>query len=223
MSTKNLNSDSIQGRIQILIDKFEGGINSQFAKAINLTEGSIRSYLNGSQPKADTIEKIVKYYDINPEWLVLGVGEIKKSNDTTPSLVEDPDSLIETRPRIPFDASAGSLSVIMNGIQESQCEMLPVVSRFPRYDFTILVRGNSMEPEFMSGDEIACRLVKERSFIQWGRPHVLDTAQGVVLKRIYERRESILCRSDNKDYEDFEIPKSDILHIALVVGSLRVY
>lgn len=223
MGSKVINSDSIQGRIQILIDKFAGGVNSQFAKAINLTEGSIRAYQKGTQPKADAIEKIVKHYDINPEWLLLGIGDIKKNNDNAPSLIEELVPLVETRPRIPLDASAGFLSEILNGVQENQCEMLPVISRFPRYDFTILVRGNSMEPEFMSGDEIACRLVNERSFIQWGRPHVLDTAQGVVLKRIYERKESILCRSDNKDYEDFEIPKLDIMHIALVVGSLRVY
>lgn len=223
MSNKFLNSDSIQGRIQILINKFEGGINSQFAKAINMSEGNIRAYLNGSQPKAEVLEKIVRYYDINPEWLILGKGEIQKQNDYDESNIEDENSLIETRPRIPFDASAGFLSEIVDGICESQCEMLPVLSRLPRYDFTILVRGNSMEPEFMSGDEIACRFVSERSFIQWGSPHVLDTTQGVVLKQIYERKDSILCRSNNKDYEDFEIPKSDILHIALVVGSLRVY
>ncbi len=34
-----------------------------------------------------------------------------------------------------------------------------------------------MEPEFHSGDEIACRFIVEPSFIQWGRPHVLDTTQ----------------------------------------------
>ncbi len=80
-----------------------------------------------------------------------------------------------------------------------------------------------MEPEFQSGDEIACRLIDQPSFIQWGRPHVLDTTQGVVLKRIYNKTNTILCHSDNNLYQDFEIPKGDILHIAIVVGTVRLY
>ena len=86
-----------------------------------------------------------------------------------------------------------------------------------------MVSGDSMEPEFHSGDELACRLVDSPSFIQWGRPHILDTKQGIVLKRIYNRPETILCKSDNKDYDDFEVPKDEILRLALVVGSIRLY
>lgn len=90
---------------------------------------------------------------------------------------------IETRPRIPLEAAAGSLSIITQSVSEYDCESFPVISRFPKYDFTIMVKGDSMEPEFCSGDEIACRFIERPSFIQWGRPHVLDTNQGVILKK----------------------------------------
>ena len=78
-----------------------------------------------------------------------------------------------------------------------------------------------MYPDFHSGDEVACAFVNASSFIQWGQVHVLDTAQGVVLKKIFDRKHSILCRSINPDYPDFEIPKNEIYHIAIVVGLIR--
>ncbi|MDR1717986.1 MAG: helix-turn-helix transcriptional regulator, partial [Prevotella sp.] len=59
-------------------------------------------------------------------------------------------------------------------------------------------------------------------FIQWGKVHVLDTTQGLVIKRIYDAGDSIRCNSFNPDYPDFEIPKNEIYFISLVVGLLRL-
>lgn len=130
---------------------------------------------------------------------------------------------VDLKPRIPFNASAGALSIADNGIYLKECEMLPVIPRFPKYDFTIVAKGDSMVPEIASGDELACRFISQRNFIQWGRTHVLDTAQGVVVKRIFEKSDSIVCRSVNTDYPDFLISKDEIYHIALVVGLIRQY
>ena len=127
----------------------------------------------------------------------------------------------ETRPRIPFDAAAGALSVAMPGVSSLQCEQFPLIPTLPDYDFTIIARGDSMTPDILSGDELACVFVQESKFIQWGRPHVLDTAQGIVLKRIFNQKDAILCRSANHDYPDFEIPKDEIYHLAIVVGLIR--
>jgi phage repressor protein C with HTH and peptisase S24 domain len=51
---------------------------------------------------------------------------------------------------------------------------------------------------------------------------VLDTTQGLVIKRIYDAGDSIRCNSFNPDYPDFEIPKNEIYFISLVVGLLRL-
>lgn len=79
-----------------------------------------------------------------------------------------------------------------------------------------------MEPEFFSGDEVACKRINEERFIQWGRVHVLDTTQGVVIKRIYDDGEKIRCNSYNNEFPDFSIPKEDIRSYNLVVGSIRL-
>lgn len=129
---------------------------------------------------------------------------------------------VETRPRIPYTAAAGSLTNAMEGITASQCERMPRITIFPDYDFTIILKGDSMEPKYEGGDEVACKRIDNTSFIQWGKPHVLDTAQGIIIKRIYENGDKIRCVSYNPEYPDFSIDKSEIYSISLVVGLVRL-
>lgn len=196
---------------------------------------------NGKAMNSANIEKILLACpDLNPDWLLTGRGEMLKTNRTSRHdsaeqmpVVEYNDSeiqdirqtsrneTIQTRPRIPLDAAAGGLSVALSSVSEFDCERMPVIPSLPQYDFTIVARGDSMEPAIESGDELACRFIKESAFIQWGRPHVLDTAQGIVVKCIFEDNGNILCRSNNTNYPDFLISKDEIYHMALVVGLLR--
>lgn len=161
-----------------------------------------------------TIEFLLRYTDVSPDWLLLGNGEMCRT--------EEVGGKAKSLPRIPYDAAAGSLTDTVDGVSEYQCEKLPVIAAFPRYDFTIRVTGRSMEPMYFSGDEVACLRVNEYSFLQWGRVHVLDTTQGVVIKRIYDNGDSIRCVSYNPEYPDFNIPKEDIRSYNLVVGALRL-
>lgn len=203
------------------------GINdNQMTVSAGLSVGLLgKAKSGGKGMSSNNIEKILcAYPDLSAEWLMTGEGPMLKSEKTTDRIdLSNENITVETRPRIPLDAAAGVLSEITQSFIETDCERYPVISRFPKYDFTIMVKGNSMEPEFHSGDEIACRFIENPSFIQWGRPYVLDTNQGVVLKRIYNRPNAILCKSDNHSYDDFEIPKEDIIRIALVVGSVRLF
>ena len=150
----------------------------------------------------------------NPDYILTGRGEM--------FLGEGETYKGESKPRIPYDAAAGTLTDTVDGVTEHECERLPVVSAFPKYDFTIRVTGRSMEPHLLAGDEVACLRVNEARFLQWGRVYVLDTTQGVVIKRIYENGDSIRCTSFNPEFADFNIPKEDIRSYNLVVGSLRL-
>ena len=129
---------------------------------------------------------------------------------------------IETRPRIPYTAAAGTLTNAVEGITLEQCEQLPIIHQIPSYDFTMFVKGDSMSPRFESGDEVACRYIDQKRFIQWGKVHVLDTTQGILIKRVYENGDKIRCVSYNPDYADFSIPKEDIYSMSLVVGLVSV-
>ena len=179
---------------------------------------------SGKAMTSANIEKILLAYpDLNPNWLLTGKGEMinhESHADKSDCVISNH---IETRPRIPFEAAAGALSLATQSITESQCERFPLIPGFAKYDFTIIVRGDSMEPEFRSGDELACQMLRERGYIQWGRPYIIDSVDGVVLKRIHDAGDEILCTSDNPRYGDFKIPKNEINHLALIVGMIRKF
>lgn len=225
-------------RLKEYIDN-KGIAISAFEKSIGMSNASFSKQLKKEGAiGTDKLENILNIYpDISPEWLLTGNGDMLKTdrvsrhiptenipvaeyNDTKCPAIND-ISDYKTRPRIPFEAAAGSLSIALDSVSESQCERLPIIPTFPKYDFTIIARGASMEPDITSGDELACRFIRESSFIQWGRTHVLDTAQGIVVKRIFEHENDIICKSNNSNYPDFNIPKEDIYHVAMVVGLIR--
>lgn len=192
---------------------------SAFSKLIGIHQVTLNNYILGKRKLSlEVIEAILKTFpDVSAEWLLRGCDV---TNNVT-NHVTNSDA-VKTLPRIPYDAAAGSLTNAMEGVAESQCEHVPVVAAFPRYDFTIRVTGRSMEPMYFSGDEVACLKINESRFIQWGRVHVLDTTQGVVIKRIYDNGDSIRCVSFNPEYSDFNVPKEDIFSYNLVVGALRL-
>lgn len=205
-------------RIKDLVEeKFGARGATSFAKAIGVEQVTLSRYLNGSRSVSlDVVNAILNTFpDVSAEWLLRG-QDVLEINE------ERQDVLIKTLPRIPYDAAAGSLTDMVEGVTEYGCERIPVISAFPKYDFTIRVTGRSMEPYYFSGDEVACLRINESQFIQWGRVHVLDTTQGVVIKRIYENGDSIRCASFNPEYPDFNVPKEEIRSYNLVVGALRL-
>lgn len=204
-------------RLQALINHYTSGNKAKFAAKLGISAQGLSTWLARNTFDTDLVYS--KCEEVSPDWLLTGHGKMFKLFTED----EEAGENVEKKPRIPIDAAAGALSSLSQAVMQNECELRPVIVNLPDYDFTIGVKGDSMNPEFQSGDEVACRFVDQAAFIQWGKPHVLDTKEGVVLKRIYSRKDSILCRSDNPAYEDFEIPKEDILRIALVVGSIRLY
>lgn len=220
-------------RLEALINYYADGKSTKFAKLLGVAPSTVSTWLNRGTLDYDFI--FSKCEIISPEWLLSGKGDMLKtkhtsqcnSDETVPVFdINNKDIQVtqlnkQTRPRIPLSAAAGSLSAALLSVSESDCEQLPVISLLPKYDFTIVARGDSMTPDILSGDELACRFINEKGFIQWGRTHVLDTAQGIVVKRIFDANENIVCRSSNSNYPDFCVSKTEIYHLALVVGLVR--
>lgn len=169
------------------------------------------------------IKTFCAVYDniISADWILEGTGSmVESTDDFSPTLIKLPsDSGENTKPRLPVIAAAGRLSAMLNSVMEYHCEMMPVIKRFPDYDFTMFIRGNSMEPKYEGGDEIA---VKKATIIEWGKDYVLDTYDGAIFKKIYEDGDNIRCVSYNhEEYPDFLIPKSSIYGYYRFVGLIR--
>jgi repressor LexA len=100
-----------------------------------------------------------------------------------------------------------------------------VIPDFVNIQFMIKVKGSSMYPKYSSGDIVACRIIKESTFIQWNKPYIVATKeQGILCKRLMpsEKENHIKAVSDNKEYPPFDIPQSEITGIALIVGTIRL-
>lgn len=218
---------SVSERISILIEKLGENQNS-FSKKTGIAVSTIATAIErGKGVNTDLIQKIINAFtNVSSLWLLTGEGEIfiDDLKEEKVKSIESKKINIETRPRIPFNAAAGTVSIALSGVTPEDSEQMPVIQAFANYSYTILVKGDSMEPEFHSGDELACLQLTngKAKFIQWGRYHVLDTAQGVLVKRIYDNGEYILCKSENSElYPDFNIHKEDIYNLGLVIGMLR--
>ncbi len=170
------------------------------------------------------INKITSYIpEINIDWLITGNGEMLQTaaaTATEPAMIPTDDG--SGIPLITAEAMAGSL-VGETFVYPHECPRF-VVPSFDKPSFLIPVCGDSMEPMFHTGDLVACRIVPLSSiFFQWGKPYVINTQQGALIKRVQpgDTDDTITLVSDNERYLPFSIPKSEIYQIAIVVGLIR--
>jgi transcriptional regulator with XRE-family HTH domain len=77
--------DALRQRIKILVDELEGGVQRRFALALGVHATTIGEILGKrqNQPSSDLLHKIaVTYPQLRTDWLLLGEGEMLKSEPT---------------------------------------------------------------------------------------------------------------------------------------------
>ena len=197
------------------------------------TAGLSNGYVNGIRKGigSEKLSDILRAFpELNRNWLLFGEGEMLRTGAPAEvSVSEDapPPQLIPAPPGkglplIPLPAMAGFLKGAAD-IDPNEIEWY-FVPAFRDCQFLIRVKGESMSPRYLSGDIVACREVQDTgTFFQWGKTYVLDTDQGVVIKRVRpsEKENHILCVSDNPEYDPFDVPIAGIYHLAIVRGLIR--
>lgn len=193
----------------------EADINlADLSSKLNKSPQSLNQALNAADIKSGLIEQISDVINVPVSSLYARDGKAVITQ-SPPAAVE-----VETRPRIPMAVAAGSLTGFTDSAFLEDCQQIPVIKALPAYDYTIIVKGDSMEPKFEGGDEIAIRKVYD--YIEWGKPYVLDTRDGAVLKRLYDAGDDYKCVSYNSEYPDFKVQKKDVLAVYKVVGLIRI-
>ena len=198
--------------------KSKGIGQGAFEKSVGLSNGYINNLK--SSPSSASLQKILcKYPELNENWLLTGNGQMLKNTDI---IREIPDGMTEL-PLLPMDAMAGLLTGGDISVMGYECEKY-IVPMFKGADFLVRVNGDSMTPQYFSGDLVACKKVPMDSlWFQWGKTYVIATTQGMLIKRIEPsgQKEYISIHSENIKYKPFDLPASEIKGVALVVGMIR--
>ena len=172
----------------------------------------------------DTELIYTKCVDIDANWLLTGEGEMLKSENT--STETSKEESVKGIPLVNATAIGGYGNNVFS-FEERDVKDYYVIPKFKhkQVDFMIEVEGSSMYPKYNSGDVVACRIIKERNFIQWNKTHVIATReQGIIIKRIKpsDTPNSLLMVSDNESYDPFNVPEEEIEGLAIVVGVIRL-
>ena len=210
--------------LQALIDHYDNGNKSQFAKRLGVSAQGISTWLSRGTLDIELI--YTKCENLNSEWLLTGEGDMLKEEDSQrqqePACPVPQDNK-EGIPLLPLSAMAGAFTGEAS-VMEYECERY-VIPAFKGADFLIQVKGDSMQPTYYSGDLVACQRVPLSDlFFQWNKTYVLDTVQGPLIKRVRRGSDDnhLLIVSDNAVYEPFELSKDQFYGVALVRGLVRL-
>ena len=118
---------------------------------------------------------------------------------------------------VPIAAQGGTLNDFTDGTNLWNCER--IISPILGVDFAITVNGDSMDPEYPSGSCVLVKRIMDKIFIQWGCVHVLDTVNGIVIKKLMpsELDGYVCCESLNPKYPPFDVPFDAIFGIYRVM------
>ena len=76
-----------------------------------------------------------------------------------------------------------------------------------------------------SGNLLGCKRISDTSFIQWGKPYVLITQQGVMVRKLFpvnEKETTVECRTeDENNHPPFQINLDSIFSISIILGILH--
>jgi repressor LexA len=212
----------------LLYLNFIGITPYKFYQDTGITRGILTQ--DNGMSEENTAKFLAYYPDINPEWLITGKGTMLKDTEGLVTVNEpnEPYRSINTKTQsIPLVSATaiGGLGNSVFAIGQKDVKDNYVIPKFQnkKVDFMIEVEGSSMYPKYNSGDVVACRIINDQTFIQWNKTHVIATKdQGIIIKRINPGADGLMMVSDNKEYPPFEVPKTEIDGIALVVGVIRL-
>lgn len=224
---------SIKDRVLQLANR-KGVAKKTFCENIGMNYSNFTGKAAKTALNSDAIAKILSIYpDINERWLLTGEGEMLK-NEAPPvrSFPKDEQESIsmaiqtnnpqEGIPLIPYEAMAGIFTGDLQ-VMDYECERF-VIPSFKGADFLIPVKGDSMMPKYNPGDIVAAKKLPLDTFFQWNKVYIIDTLQGPLIKRIKKSQEEdhLLIVSENPAYEPFDLHKSEVRGVAIVIGVVRV-
>lgn len=205
------------------IERFDKYMNinklndNQVTVNCGLSVGLLGKARRGDSDLGDkSIEKILSFYqDINRVWLLTGEGEMLKEG-----VGDSSGRGSRIRYWVDVDATAGGVELFDDMTTNRFIDLS--IPEFRDCTDAVNLYGDSMMPLYRNGQIIILKEWKE-SFIDFGNVYLVITCNGNRMVK-YLRRGSdadhVLCISENKDFDPFEIERKDILRLYLVKGGI---
>lgn len=202
-----------QSRLQKAIDA-KGITLYDIGKNTSVSKQSVMGYLKEEKPAIPSIDAAItlaQYLEVNPSWLIVGVGEMY--SELKVFIPDDLPKQIGKLYRAPiyesYPVSAGKYGLAE--IREEKPDgyaytTLPGVVFFP-------VVGCSFEPEINAGQYIGVVKIDSWDRFDTEKIYFILTRQERMIKRLklHENKDKLWCISPN--YSEFDILKDDILEI----------
>lgn len=197
---------------------------TEVATRLGCSQQAISNQLSGRKIGENVARKWADEFGFSLVYLMTGEGSLFPERDLFGIMqkkngISDTATDENTVPLLPIFAQAGSLTGWSEGIEEQKCER--VISPVGNIDMAVHIYGESMYPDIPNGSVVYVRRINPQAFVEWGRPYILDTVNGPLLKYLTPGadEEHIRCVSANHDpmYAPFDVSKEDILGIYRVV------
>lgn len=236
-----METQTINERIQKIVDELFNGNKAAFAKTIGKAPTTIANILGARQttPSSDFIESIGNSIEnINLLWLMTGTGNILIAPDTL-SMAEEISPTYARTIRTEEDIRHKGVPYYEN--IEGTCSIMPLFCDYPEAptffinyehfnDCTayIPIVGDSMYPQYCSGEIIAIKRIYNMDIIQWGEAYFVVTSENAnslrTVKQVHWSEDSnkIILRASNPNFKgDTVINKSDIISMFIIKGKIK--
>jgi len=201
----------------------------QFAQRIGVDTSNLSKYLNAHMPLSDSfLNRIVVNLGVSKDWLLDGkdlpFGKTPVRLEGGEATPVKQGAASEGAPVYDVDATAGVVSGRSDLFANENIVgwiNLPNMSPNCR---VVRVSGDSMAPVIMDGDFIAVRELSNTNQIYWGQIYIVQLDDFRVVK--YVRRHTdpnmVVLRSENPNYDDMDVRRSDIHEMLLVQHVLHI-
>lgn len=202
-------------RLEALIRQYSGNKPTQFAKLLGVAPSTISSWIARDTLDYDLV--FAKCENISSDWLLSGKGSMLVNEQPEVSL--DPNI---GKPYYDVDFEGG-FDELFNSQTKVPVHNI-IIQGFEKADLWCNVTGHSMEPKINHGDIIALHRCSIDD-VQYGEIYavVLDTLRTIKILRRSQDPDAFLFVPINGDYDPQDYPKSRIINIFEVIGSISKF
>lgn len=182
---------------------------SAFEKSVGLPNGYISKIKKNIGQ--DKLEQILRVYpQLSSSWLHYGQGEMLQG---VPQPIEMDHNLI---PLLPSFSLGISISEFLLSRED---DYQRVISPIEGADFAIKMVCDSMSPEYPVGSTMITKKVSADLFLEWGKVYVIDTPNGIMVRRVMpaEGSDEVRCEAINVNYPPITTQRREVCGFYRVV------